>query len=130
MESPSFVKLLKARSDPEFEASPMETLTIGIDGRTWGYITRDTFGEILGYTPRLQKLVIFHTNSLPHITFFQSPPHLSHINNPVDGTITAVGAYHHKWKCYNTFLHLSVSSRSWSRARIRLPSLRSSVYTD
>lgn len=85
------VHLLKAECTGS-EASPVETLAIGVRGYSYSFITRPTFGELLGCTPRLRKLIVFHTNSLPNSTFYHEPPHLSNLTTLVDVTLAAVGS--------------------------------------
>lgn len=80
----------------EPEASPVETLAIGVHGYSYQFITRPTFGQLLGCVPRLQKLVILHTRSLPDTTFFRDLPHLTRLSNLVDVTIVGAGRLAYK----------------------------------
>lgn len=91
------------------DASPIETLAIGVEGHSHFFITRPTFGALLGCVPRLQKLIVCHTNSLPDTTFYHDPPHLSNPSNLVDVTLMAVGSYAHDMPQMALIRHLPES---------------------
>lgn len=76
----------------EAEASPVSSLSIGVQGLSSAFISRQTFGQLLGCTPRLQKLVIFQAKSLPDFPFYIDPPHLHNPTSLVDVTIASVGS--------------------------------------